>query len=140
MNRHPALVLAALAGIVHGGFSLYWAFGGTWLLATVGEVATQFAGLAWVIVLVGLAKIGFALLPLVDHKISRFLSYLGGVGLVIYGAMNTLVANLVLAGILGDGDYNATAMAGHAWLWDPLFLLWGAALLLGLWRTRPTTT
>jgi Protein of unknown function (DUF3995) len=33
--------LAGLAGGVHAGFSLYWALGGQWLLATVGQWAVN---------------------------------------------------------------------------------------------------
>lgn len=33
--------LACIAGTVHAGFSLYWALGGQWLLATVGQWAVQ---------------------------------------------------------------------------------------------------
>ncbi|MCY1213248.1 hypothetical protein D9M72_250150 [compost metagenome] len=33
--------LACIAGTVHAGFSLYWALGGQWLLATVGLWALQ---------------------------------------------------------------------------------------------------
>src|SRR5215204_2894969 len=33
--------LAGLAGAVHAGFSLYWALGGQWLLATVGQWAVN---------------------------------------------------------------------------------------------------
>ena len=53
--------------------------------------------------------------------------------LVVWGGLNTVVGNLVLAGwIVPDGGYDRAGMIGHAWLWDPLFLAWGLALAVGL--------
>ncbi len=63
--------------------------------------------------------------------------------LVLYGGINTGVSNAVLAGwIVPAGGYDSPAMAGHAWLWDPLFLLWGLALggYLALSRGRDVKT
>ncbi|WP_203567878.1 hypothetical protein [Aestuariimicrobium ganziense] len=61
----------------------------------------------------------------------------GAAVLVGCGGLNTAVANLVLAGVLPRGDdFDRAGMVGHAWLWDPLFLLWGVALVVGLWATR----
>lgn len=34
---------AAVAGLIHAAFSLYWALGGRWLLRTVGEWAVDYA-------------------------------------------------------------------------------------------------
>ena len=59
----------------------------------------------------------------------------GAVVLVTYGLANAVAANLALAGFLGPVD-DVVAVRGHAWLWDPLFLAWGLALGVGLWRTR----
>jgi len=56
---------------------------------------------------------------------------------VAYGGINTVVALAVLAGVIRpEGGYDAAAMMGHAYLWDPLFLLWEAALVLSLWLSR----
>lgn len=53
MTGRSPLVLAALTGLVHAGFSAYWGLGGTWLLATLGaRVLDAFAGLGWVLLLV----------------------------------------------------------------------------------------
>ncbi|MFC4555799.1 DUF3995 domain-containing protein [Georgenia faecalis] len=144
------LGLACAAGLVHAAFSLYWAVGGTWLLDTVGQWAVRLhaeaplqAGL--VLAAVALAKAAGAVVPvLVDRQriggraFWRALSWVGAVALVAYGGVNTLVSNAVLAGVIRpDGGYDRPAMIGHAWLWDPLFLVWGAALLAHLWLTRP---
>jgi hypothetical protein len=62
----------------------------------------------------------------------------GAALLVARGGSNTVVGQLVLAGVIQpDGGYDRAAMVGHAWLWDPLFLVWGISLAIGLWLTRP---
>ena len=49
------------------------------------------------------------------------------------------MALAVLAGVIRtEGGYDADAMRGHAYLWDPLFFFWGGALLLSLWLARQT--
>lgn len=51
----------------------------------------------------------------------------GRVLLIAYGGLNTIGAWIGIA-----IDHTVTApRLGHAALWDPLFLLWGALLLLG---------
>lgn len=139
------LVLAALAGTVHALFSLYWAIGGDWLLETLGErIVTTFADMRWVLLPVGLVKLVAALAPLwLDRRgwplrpLSRGLAWLGALVLVVWGGLNTVVGQLVLSGaIQPDGGYDRPGMIGHAWLWDPLFLVWGLALLVHLVGTR----
>ena len=50
--------------------------------------------------------------------------------LVLYGGANTVVCNAVLAGVIRqDAGYDRAAAIGHAWFWNPLFLVWGVALL-----------
>ena len=140
---------AGLAGLVHAAFSLYWALGGGWLLATVGQWAVDLAaeaplaaGLA--LGLVAAAKLLGATIPIgvaygrvPRPRFWRGISWVGGLVLTVYGAVNTIVAVAVLAEVIQpEGGYDADAMMGHAYLWDPLFLLWGAALLLSLWFSR----
>ncbi len=146
---HRLLLAAALAGLVHAGFSLYWALGGGWLLDTVGAWAVDLqrteplaAGAA--LTAVALAKAAGAVLPWLATRgrapwprLWRGLAWPGSVVLVLYGGLNTVVSCLVLAGaIRPDGGYDRAAMVGHAFLWDPLFLVWGALLLAGLVTTR----
>jgi len=60
-----ALVAAAITGVVHGLFSIYWALGGNWLVNTLGhQLVDAFAGRRWLLIPVAAVKIGFALLPL----------------------------------------------------------------------------
>lgn len=134
---------AAVAGLVHAAFSLYWALGGSWLLDTVGDWAVELQrdhpvsaglGLAAIAVAKGL---GAVLPAVVRWRWVRVLSWIGGVVLVAYGALNTVIAWLVLGGVIvPDGGYDRAAMVGHAALWDPLFWVWGVLLLTGLARTR----
>lgn len=138
-----------MLGAVHAGFSLYWAAGGRRLLATVGQWAVDLAASSPRTAALGLGavaavKLLAAAIPVaVAHgrlpwrRFWRGASWAGGVLLVVYGGLNTVVALAVLAGAVRPaGGYDATAMAGHAHLWDPLFLLWGAALVLSLWLSR----
>ncbi|MFD1846476.1 DUF3995 domain-containing protein [Arthrobacter flavus] len=137
---------------MHAGFSLYWALGGRWLLATVGQWAVQLsveapfeAGLALGIVAVG--KLLAATIPVVVaygrlpwRRFWRAVSWVGGLLLVIYGGVNTVVSGAVLAGAIRPaGGYDLNAMIGHAWLWDPLFFIWGVALTLSLWYSRKSS-
>lgn len=137
--------VACAAGTVHAAFSLYWAFGGEWLLATVGAWAverTRQAPLETGLLLgtIGAAKLLAAAIPpavvyglLPWQRFWRAASWIGGIFLVIYGGINTATAAAVLAGIVRPAEgYDSAAIMGHAWLWDPLFLIWGTALCLAL--------
>lgn len=140
-----ALLIAGAAGTIHGLFSLYWAAGGDWLVSTLGRrLVDAFADSRWLLLPVGIVKIAFAVLPSALAKRSwpareawRVLCWAGAVVLVVWGAVNTITGNLVLSGaITPDGGYDHAGMVGHAWLWDPLFLIWGLALAVALVLTR----
>ena len=151
-----ALSVAAVAGVVHGAFSLYWGIGGSWLVDTLGEdLVEQWEDNAAVLLPVGSVKILAALLPLLLlrtpgqpslwPRLLRAVSWAGAVLLILWGGVNTVTGNLVLSGIVEpDGGYDHDGMVGHAWLWDPLFLVWGVALVCGLLlsgrRVRVDTT
>ena len=141
--------VAAAVGVVHAGFSSYWATGGRWLLSTVGQWAVDLsdrspvaagAGLG----IVALVKLLAAVVPVAvaygqvpRPALWRGVSWVGGLLLVVYGGLNVVVSNAVLLGaVRPEGGYDADAMRGHAHLWDPLFLLWGSALVLSLWFSR----
>lgn len=144
-----ALLTAAVVGTVHGIFSIYWGFGGTWLVNTLGDdLVDLWQRHAVLLVPVGVVKVIAALLPLVLvkgcagpapwwHRALRYVSWAGAVLLILWGGVNTVTGNLVLGGVVvPDGGYDRAGMIGHAWLWDPLFLLWGVALGVGLWLSR----
>ncbi len=141
--------VAAAAGVLHAAASLYWALGGRWLLATVGQWAVDLsarapltAGMA--LGLVALVKLLAATVPIgvAYGKVPwrgfwRPISWAGGMLLVVYGGINTVVSAAVLGGLIRpEGGYDLDAMRGHAYLWDPLFFLWGSALVLSLWFSR----
>ena len=104
----------------------------------------QFQDMRWVLIPVGVAKLAGALVPHWLHragwpgrKVWRPLCWLGSAGLILWGGVNTLIAHLVLAGLVAPGEeFDRLGMLGHAWLWDPLFLGWGVALAAGLWLSR----
>ena len=93
---------------------------------------------------VALVKAAAAVLPaLVAYgqtpwpQVWRAISWAGAVGLVLYGGINVVVSGAVLAGLIAvESGYDRAAMIGHVALWDPLFALWGLALLISLWLSR----
>lgn len=145
------LWVASVAGLVHAAFSAYWALGGRWLLDTVGEEAVRLAEehpLQAALVLGGvtLAKLAGVAIPLglgrgvmPWPRVWRLLSWIGGIGLLFYGLVIASVAAAVLMGwIVPGGEIDRRGLFGHAALWNPLFALWGGALLVWLWGTRPS--
>lgn len=136
---------AAVPGGLHVAITLCWAMGGRALLWTMGSAfIAKFSSVMWVLYPLALVKAVGAFGPLwLDRRgwpwrrLSRLGSWLAGIVLVAWGGANTVVSNLVLAGVVhAPGGYDRPVIVGHAWIWDPLFLLWGAALILGLLSTR----
>ena len=71
-------------------------------------------------------------------RLWRAVGWVGGLLLFGYGLVNTAVSAAVLSGVIRpEGGYDPEAMKGHAYLWDPLFLVWGTALVLFLWLSHP---
>ena len=143
-----ALVLAGVLGSVHAAFSLYWAVGGEWLVETLGRrMVDAFAGWEWLLLPIGAVKLVAAWVPLAAaragwpaRRLSRGVCWLGAAVLLVWGGLNTVVGNLVLAGVIvPDGGYDRAGMVGHAFLWDPLFLAWGLALAVGLAQSRASS-
>jgi Protein of unknown function (DUF3995) len=144
------LVWAACTfGLIHAGFSLYWAFGGDWLLLTVGQWAVRLADAApvqasIVLAAVALVKIAAAVVPVLNayrllpwSRLWRAISWVGASALILYGGANVIIAWLVLSAVITPtGGYDPTSMLGHALLWDPLFMLWGLTLLAHLVLSR----
>lgn len=140
---------AACLGGLHAGFSMYWALGGDWLLRTVGAWAVSLRQSSPVGSAVGLGAI--ALLKLVAavtpvlvtyrrlpwRRLWRGISWVGGSFLIMYGGANVVISGAVLAGAITPASgFDRLAMIGHAFLWDPLFALWGAALVTSLALSR----
>ena len=111
-DAHRWFIAAAVVGVAHALPSLYWALGGTALVSTVGAWAADWQRQAPMQVMVLLLLI-FVLKLAVD------------------GAVNVVAALAALTGVVAAGPtMDTAALMGHAFLWDPLFLLWG--LLLGM--------
>lgn len=133
-----AFGVAAAAGLLHAVASFYWALGGRWQLDSVGDWAVTLAeehpvqiGLA--LGLITVVKAAAAVVPLMnERRRSRFYRPLrwcgwgGGAVLLLWGGISALSAIAVLAGVVvPDGGYDRTTMLGHAFVWDPLFAIWG---------------
>ena len=144
-RRSSASCWFVLAGVIHAAVTLYWALGERGLLWTMGDsFVAQFADIMWVLYPVALVKGVSAVAPLwlarrgwPLRRLTRPVCWVGSVVLVAWGGANTVLANAVLLGaVRPDGGFDRAAMIGHAWIWDPLFLVWGASLAAGLWSTR----
>lgn len=149
-HTHRFFIAAAAAGIAHALPSLYWAMGGTALVSTLGEWAARWqrespGEVAVLLSLIFLAKLAGAALPLVNERgllpaprLWRGLFWCAAVLLVAYGASNVIAALAALTGVIGTAQtMDTAALVGHAFLWDPLFLLWGLLLAAALTMSRP---
>ncbi|MFD6813611.1 DUF3995 domain-containing protein [Enteractinococcus coprophilus] len=143
---------AMVFGLVHAFWSYYWAFGGTWMLDTVGQWAVvsqlQQPLQAFLVLLgIGLLKTSAAVIPVAveygrlgGRRFWRLVSWVGGIELVLYGGIYAATAWLVLIGVVAPGAaYDGPVMLGHALLWDPLFFFWGLSLVMSLILTRRRT-
>lgn len=129
--------VAAVAGLVHAGFSIDWSLGGTVLLRTVGDDVVQLVGgRPLVLIAVCGVKLALAMLALVllerhVHPAVPWAALAAGVPMALWGLANVVVGGAVLLGVLRpDAAPNTTALRGHVLLWDPLFILWGAGLAI----------
>jgi len=143
--------------VAFAAVSAYWAVGGTWLLDTLGgslERQTRAGGASAVVVLltVAVVKLVAAVLPLLAlRRLTRSawdryawaLAWAEAAVLTVYGVVYTGVGLLVQAGVIDVAVIaNRRALAWHAYLWDPWFLIWGlvvaGALLRGRHDREPT--
>ena len=145
-----ALWVAAVLGTIHAAWSAYWAFGGRVLLDTVGGWAVAAVEERPLLALGGLlavavAKLLAAWIPLLaetgripGRRVWRGCAWVGGPFLIIYGAVNASAAVAILAGWVETENYDRPGLIGHAFVWDPLFAVWGVALTIALVATRRT--
>lgn len=136
-----------LFGGLHALSSLYWGLGGPALVETVGQGAVELRREAppWLFVMllgVGAVKAIAVAVPIANARghlpwprLWRVLSWLGAVGLVVYGGGYTVLAHLALAGAFGPPS-DPVGLRGHGFLWSPLFAAWGLSLLLALATDR----
>jgi hypothetical protein len=143
-------------GLAYAGLSGYWGAGGTWLLDTVGGplAAGGRAGspeaMAAVWGAAGL-KVIAAVLPVLavsraaeswprrGRRTLLVLAWAGALILTLYGLVLTAAGLLVQSGLIRPGaGADHRALAWHAYLWDPWFLLWGLFAAAALLRAgRP---
>lgn len=147
-RSRAAFWVAAVLGTLHALWSLYWAFGGTLLLHTVGQWAVEAASETPVLAglglgLVSVAKLAGAWIPLLAEsgripwrKVWRILAWIVGPALIVYGGADFLAGTAVLTGIVDMGVSDSAGLVGHAFIWGPHFALWGLALTLALWLSR----
>jgi hypothetical protein len=143
-----------VVGLAYAAISVYWAVGGTWLLNTVGSTLGQQgrAGTLAVVVAVWAAavlKVVGAIVPLAAAGVTRgqaatarrrrlrILAWVEAAILTIYGLVLTGAGLLVQSGVIATAaGADHRALAWHAHLWDPWFLLWGALVTAALVRSR----
>jgi hypothetical protein len=150
-NALRAASAASLVGLLNAAVSLYWALGGTWLLDTIGgsleaqaRAGTVGVRLAvWAAVALKLLAVVLPLLALgrlprpLWHRLVWVLAWAEAAVLTVYGLVWTATGLLAETGVV-RATTDPRALAWHAYLWDPWFLVWGllvaAALLLGRHR------
>jgi hypothetical protein len=145
INVPGGFVGAAALGMVHAAFSVYWAAGGTLLVWSLGDdLVERFQGREWLLAPIGVVKLLVAVAPTAlvgwgwpARVATRSACWLTALVLVTWGGLNTIIGNLVLAGVIEpESGFDRSGMIGHAYLWDPLFLAWGVALTMGLVSSR----
>jgi hypothetical protein len=143
---------AFAVGLLYAAVSVYWGLGGSWLLDTVGASLTQpgRSASALVVIAVWLAvglKVIAAVLPLLaagagaarsrGPRPIRALTWVEAVILTGYGLILTAAGLLVQAGLIAtSASADHRALAWHAYLWDPWFLVWGLLVTAALFRSR----
>ena len=148
---------AFVIGMASAAVSVYWGLGGTWLLDTVGGTLVsqgQAAAAAVLAAVWGAAvlKAAAAALPLLYCRVpaaltgpaarrrglARVLIWLEAAILTLYGGVLVAVGLLVQSGLITrPAGADEKALAWHAYLWDPWFLVWGLLVLAVLARTSP---
>jgi hypothetical protein len=143
---------AFAVGLLYVAVSVYWGLGGSWLLDTVGASLTQAGRSASALVVlavwlaVGLKAIA-SVLPLLAVGVGaagsrwprpiRALAWVEAAILTCYGLILTATGLLVQAGLIGtSASADHRALAWHAYLWDPWFLVWGLLVTAALLRSR----
>jgi Protein of unknown function (DUF3995) len=149
-----AVWAAFTVGLLYAAVSVYWGLGGMWLLDTVGGSLAKLgrrrdAGVITAVWGAAVLKLIAAALPALavryrgrsrrDRNLWALTWIVAGV-LIVYGLVFTVAGLLVQTGVIhASSTADHRALAWHAYLWDPWFLIWGlliAAALLLSGRTR----
>jgi hypothetical protein len=140
---------ACAVGLLYAAVSVYWGLGGTWLLDAVGgslaklgrDHSAAVIAAVWAAATLKLIAAALPVLAVLHRGRSRrgrglwALSWVAAGVLIVYGSVLTSVGLLVQSGVItASSTADHRALAWHAYLWDPWFLIWGlligAALLL----------
>lgn len=137
--------IAVGIGSANAAVTGFWLLGGTALLDTVGGEIESWGrgrtiGVLIILGLVLVAKAAVTVLPVaVDRshgrlrRLGRVIAWTAALLLTMYGGLLTLVGLVIQAGIVERAyDADDRALAWHAYVWDPWFLLWGLALVAWL--------
>lgn len=122
------------------------------LLETVGQWAVEAADtrpgfVLGALMAVAVVKLAGAWIPLLaetgrlpGRRVWRFLAWIGGPALILYGGADVVVGSAVLLGWVDAEVTDRQALVGHALIWGPHFALWGVALTAGLVLSRGRRT
>lgn len=151
-GRHRLLIGACVVATLHALPSFYWAAGGNVLVWTLGSWADELQRQRPVLTALGLGvvaivKLAGGIVPLLNDAgrlraptLWWWACLAGGWALVLWGGANTILGGASLLGVFGAvSGSDRHALMGHVLLWDPLFLLWGVLLVLGLRRGAEQT-
>jgi uncharacterized protein DUF3995 len=142
---------ACAVGLLYAVVSCYWGAGGTALLGTVGGSLARSghrheASVLAAVWLAAALKTAAAYVPLravcaVDagggNRATMVLAWGVGVALVAYGGILTGAELLVEGGAIRKAaTADERALAWHAYLWDPWFLVWGLLVITALRQSR----
>jgi hypothetical protein len=137
---------------------MYWAAGGTWLLTTVGSTlghqgGADGLGIIVVVWAAAVLKVIGAVVPLAAagatswqaavarRRQLRVLAWAEAGILTIYGLVLAGTGWLEQSGVIASAaSADHRALAWHAYLWDPWFLLWGVLVTAALLRSRQPRT
>ncbi|MBV9942210.1 MAG: DUF3995 domain-containing protein [Solirubrobacterales bacterium] len=147
-RRGRGLAWAAFViGVLSAAVSVYWGLGGTWLLDTVGGSLARLGRARNGVVIASVwgaaaLKLIAAVLPLAavrghGGQAVWVLAWLASGILTLYGLVLSVVGWLVQAGVVhASANSDHLALAWHAYLWDPWFLVWGLLSAAALVRAR----
>lgn len=142
---------ALVVGLLFAAVSVYWGLGGTWLADTVGGPIAKAAlagntGVTLAIWAAVALKLVDAVLPLLAvRRLSSgvwnrnlwVLAWIEAAILTLYGLVLTVSGLLLQAGVIhASATADHRALAWHAYLWDPWFLIWGLLVGAALLRDR----
>jgi hypothetical protein len=145
------VLLGGVLGVSSAAVSAYWALGGAALLDTVGAGVQREGRAGGAVVIVGLwavvvLKLVAAAMPAWaitartsgrDRRVAWRVTLLEATVLTGYGLVLTGAGLLVQLGMVNPGvGADHRALAWHAFLWDPWFLVWGLAVAAAIYKAR----